>query len=147
MFGYSFEKPEIVNGTKYFAVLTAPIEIRPAVLPGIISIEVSQIADRRLDPLGKGNHIAPGVGQQHAFAGALKQGNAGQRLQVLDLQRDGGLGQMKLLGRGGNRTVLCGRGQRAQLAKGQFPQKAACHRAPHYKKYFGLPKDKEISLI
>ena len=29
----SFENPEIMNGTKYFAVLTAPIEMRPAVLP------------------------------------------------------------------------------------------------------------------
>jgi hypothetical protein len=54
---------------------------------------------------------------------------------------------MKLFGRGGNRTVLRSRGQRAQLAKGQFPHETAGHRAPHYKKYFGLSKDKEISLI
>ena len=43
-FGYSLEKPEIANGTKYFAVLTAPIEMRPAVFPAIISSDVSQIA-------------------------------------------------------------------------------------------------------
>ena len=33
-----------MNGTKYFAVETAPIEIRPAVFPAIISSEVSQSA-------------------------------------------------------------------------------------------------------
>ena len=38
------ENPEIMNGTKYFAVLTAPIEIRPAVFPAIVSSEVSQSA-------------------------------------------------------------------------------------------------------
>ena len=43
-FGWSLENPEIMNGTKYFAVLTAPIEMRPAVLPAIISSEVSQSA-------------------------------------------------------------------------------------------------------
>ena len=44
MVGYRFENPEIMNGTKYFAVLTAPIEMRPAVFPAIISSEVSQSA-------------------------------------------------------------------------------------------------------
>ena len=33
-----------MNGTNYFEVLTAPIEIMPAVLPAIISSEVSQSA-------------------------------------------------------------------------------------------------------
>jgi len=33
-----------MNGTKYFEVLTALIEIRPAVFPAIISSEVSQSA-------------------------------------------------------------------------------------------------------
>ena len=33
-----------MNGTKYFAVLTAPIEMRPAVFPAIISSVVSQSA-------------------------------------------------------------------------------------------------------
>jgi hypothetical protein len=39
------------------------------------------------------------------------------------------------------------RGQCAQLANGQFPQKTASHRFPHYKNYFGSAKDKKISLI
>ena len=38
------ENPAITNGTKYFAVLTAPIEMRPAVFPAIMSSEVSQSA-------------------------------------------------------------------------------------------------------
>jgi hypothetical protein len=33
-----------VNGAEYFEVLTAPIEIRPAILPIIISSEVLQSA-------------------------------------------------------------------------------------------------------
>ena len=44
MFGYSLENPEIMKGTKYFAVLTAPIDMRPAVLPVIICSVVSQSA-------------------------------------------------------------------------------------------------------
>jgi hypothetical protein len=63
------------------------------------------------------------------------------------LQRNGGLCEMKLFGGGGDRAMLCGRGQRAQLAKGQFPYEPACHRDPPYKKYFGRTKDKKISLI
>jgi hypothetical protein len=38
-------------------------------------------------------------------------------------------------------------GQRAQLAKGQFPQKPARHRRHLYKENFALSKDKKISLI
>ncbi len=44
MFGWRFENPAIMNGTKYFAVLTAPIETRPAVFPAIIASDVSQSA-------------------------------------------------------------------------------------------------------
>ncbi len=85
--------------------------------------------------------------QQHAVAGALYQRQPRQRLQVAELKRDRGLGEMKLLGRRGDGPVLVHGRQRAQLTDSQFPQKPSGHRSIHYKKIFGLVKDNKISLI
>ena len=128
--GYSLEKPEIANGTKYLAVLTAPIEMRPAVFPAIISSDVSQELDGGLDALGERKHFAAGIRQQHAVGSALDQGQARQSLQVSKLKRDRGLREVQLLCRSGDRTVLVNGGQRSQLADGQLSQKPACHDLP-----------------
>jgi hypothetical protein len=42
--GWSFAKAAITKGTKYFAVLTAPIDTRPPVRPAIMSNDVAQLS-------------------------------------------------------------------------------------------------------
>ena len=105
------------------------------------------IRDRRLDPVGEREHFAPGIGQQHAVAGALDQRQSGERLQIAKLQRDRGLREMELFGRCGDRPVFLNRGQRAQLADRQFPQQPARHCRHLYKKNFAWTKDNKILLI
>ena len=130
MFGYSFENPEIANGTKYLAVLTAPIEMRPAVFPAIISSEVSQDCDRGLDALGERKHFAAGIRQQHAVAGALDQRQAGQRLQISKLKRDRRLREMKLLRRGGDRAGACERRPARATGEWSIPAKTGSPSLP-----------------
>jgi len=104
-FGYARENPEIANGTKYFAVLTAPMEIRPAVFPAIISSEVSQDAIaasiRSTAPALHGRHRSAAC--HHWYAGSAE---VPPTLQVAKLKGDRGLGEMKLLGCRGHRSML-----------------------------------------
>jgi len=104
-------------------VLTAPIEIRPAVFPAIISSDVSQDSMAASMRSVSASTSRPAFRQQHAVGGALDQGQARQGLQVTKLKRDRRLREVQLLCRGGNRAVLVHGGQRPQLADGQLPQK------------------------
>ena len=103
--------------------------------------------DRSFDPLGKRQHFATGIGQQHAVAGALDQGQSGERLQVAKLQGDRGLGEMELFGGGGHRPVLLHHRQRPQLTDGQFPQEPAWPSAISIRKTWLNPKITKFHLI
>jgi hypothetical protein len=61
------------NFTKYFEALTAPVEIRMAVLPTIISRDVLQFAIAASIPSERDWHLALGVGQERVVPAALNQ--------------------------------------------------------------------------
>jgi hypothetical protein len=111
-----------MNGTKYFRGADGADRYAAGGFPRHHLQRGLAIRDRSFDPVGQREHFTPSIGQQHAVSGTLNQRQPGECLQVAKLQRDRGLGEMKQLGRGGDRSALLDRGQRAQLADRQIPQ-------------------------
>ena len=68
-----------------------------------------------VDPLAELQHLAAGVGQQHALAGPLHDRQANLLLQLMQLLGHRRLRQSKLVGGGRDATALGDRGERTQL--------------------------------
>jgi hypothetical protein len=79
-----------------------------------------------LDPFRQRQYLAAGVGQDHTVAGALGQRQAGEALQVAQLQGNRRLRQMQFAGCRRDAAACGQRRQRAQLANGDIA-KAARH--------------------
>ncbi len=78
--------------------------------------QILGIAHRREHPPRMPEHVLPDHGERHLPAGAIEQRQPDFRLELLDLHRYGGSGELQLL-RGSNEAQVAGdRGKDAQLA-------------------------------
>ena len=99
------EKAAIAKGAKYFAVLTTPMATRPPVMPAHHVQLGRAVGDGGLDAVVEREHLAPGIGRTMPSPGPLQTAAGRQRLEVADLQRHCGLGEIEPLGSLGDAPV------------------------------------------
>ena len=84
------------------------------------------VLDLAEDAQGMVHQHLPGIGQGHAAADALEQGEADVVFQLAQLHGNGGRTQMQLLGGARVTEVACGDDEDLQLAQGEGPDKIHC---------------------